>query len=87
VPSLREQVVFQAVRSAFARASRRAFRLVHYSVQTNQVHVIVEASDTERLSRGVQGLANRLVRRINGALRTARGLRRGKVWKDRYHAR
>jgi REP element-mobilizing transposase RayT len=82
VPSLREQVIFGAIRDALARASRAAFRLIHYSVQSNHVHLIVEASDRESLSRGLQGLAVRVARAVNRAL-----ARRGPLWSERYHSR
>jgi hypothetical protein len=74
--------LFAAVRSALARASGRAFRLVHFSVQTNHMHLIVEANDRQRLSRGVQGLAVRVARAVNRALS-----RRGPVFSERYHCR
>jgi len=59
-----------------------AFRVVEFCVQNDHIHLIVEAHDAGVLARGVQGLAIRLARRINGALGV-----RGKVWGDRFHAR
>jgi len=56
--------------------------VVEFSVQNDHIHLIVEAHDAGVLARGVQGLAIRLARRINGALGV-----RGKVWGDRFHAR
>jgi REP element-mobilizing transposase RayT len=82
LPSLRRQVLFAAMCQDFARASRGAFRLVHFSVQSNHVHLLVEAHDTLALSRGVAGLSIRLARSVNRVLS-----RRGRVWADRYHAR
>src|SRR3954452_14572475 len=82
VPSLRSPRAFAAVRSALATASKSNFRLVHFSVQSDHLHLLVEAHDTDQLSRGVRGLAIRVARRVNGAL-----ARRGPVWGDRYHAR
>ena len=70
------------LRRGLARASGRHFRVIHFSVQTDHVHVLVEATDTYALSRGLQGLAIRLARAVNRALG-----RNGKVWADRYHAR
>src|SRR6185295_15711175 len=58
------------------------FRLVQYSVQSNHVHLIVEATDRKSLSRGAQGLAVRVARCVNRAL-----ARRGPLWSERYHAR
>jgi hypothetical protein len=60
---------------------RSGIRLVHYSVQGNHLHLIVEAPD-RALSRGMQGLAIRLARKLNGVMG-----RKGKVFTDRYHAR
>ena len=62
--------------------ARFGMRLVHYSVQSNHLHLIVEAADRRALTRGMQGLAIRLARRIN-----ASSGRRGRLFNDRYHAR
>jgi putative transposase len=51
-------------------------------VQSNHLHLIVEAEDTVALSRGLQGLAVRCARVINRC-----ASRRGRVWAHRYHAR
>lgn len=82
VSSLRRTSVFPAVRSALAAASTARFRLVQFSVQSDHVHLIVEADDSIRLARGLQGLAVRVARAINRVLG-----RRGRVFADRYHAR
>jgi putative transposase len=82
LPSLRRQIVFSELRRDFARASRASFRVVHFSVQSNHVHLLVEAHDKASLSRGISGLSIRLARSVNRVLS-----RRGPVWGDRYHAR
>ncbi len=92
LPTLRERGLFRVICDAIAAANTKAklrdsFRVLQFSVQTNHLHLFVEADDADTLSRGIQGLAIRLARRINGALRTANGPRRGTVWRDRYHAR
>jgi REP element-mobilizing transposase RayT len=81
---LRSQYVFPTVRLAFARVARGGggFRVLHFSVQHNHVHLIVEADDTQALSRGMQGLAVRVARYVNDLL-----LRRGAFWADRWHGR
>ena len=58
-----------------------AFRVVHFSVQSNHLHLIVEASDKNKLSRGMQGLTIRMARAVN---RASNG--KGSVFVDRYHA-
>lgn len=82
LPSLRSEHLFQALREAFRRSNRSDFRLVHFSVQTDHLHLIVEANDRQALGRGLQGLAGRCAWAINRAAR-----QRGRVWTDRYHAR
>jgi len=73
----------EAIRGASrSPAVGQSFRVVQFSVQNDHVHLIVEASDSDCLGRGVQGLAIRLARAINRALAQP-----GKVWGDRYHAR
>jgi hypothetical protein len=69
------------VRGALAAAHKAAFRVVHFSVQSDHVHLIVEADEPSALVRGVQGLAVRCAKAVNRAVR-----RRGAVWSSRYHA-
>ncbi len=80
--SLRRQGVFVEMIRSLRSASSSAFRIVHFSVQSDHVHLLIEAHDKARLSRGMAGLAIRLARAVNRKLR-----RTGRVWADRYHAR
>jgi putative transposase len=82
LPSLRSEKLFVELRAALTRSQRCDFRVVHFSVQTDHVHLIIEADARNSLVRGIQGLAGRCARAINRA-----ATRRGKVWSDRYHAR
>jgi len=79
---LRLEHVFAAMRHAFASSSRGRFRLLHFSVQHNHVHCLVEADGVIALRRGIQGLAIRLAKAIN----RVQG-RHGRVWGDRHHVR
>src|SRR5256712_7976967 len=82
LPSLRGMRLFRALRSGLAAASAATFRVVHFSVQTNHVHLLVEAEGPRALGRGMQGLGIRLAKAINRRLG-----RRGRVWAERYHGR
>jgi REP element-mobilizing transposase RayT len=82
LPPLREEVLAARVRAGIAAASRDAFRVLHFSIQSNHLHLIIEAADKGSLSRGMQGLASRIARTVNRTLET-----RGKMWRERYHAR
>ena len=83
LPNLRHPQCFYPVVGALrAGRERGGFRLVHYSVQTNHLHLVVEAADRRTLARGMQGLAVRIARAFNRATR-----RIGRVFFDHYHAR
>ena len=82
LPSLRVGRIFPALHQALATSSKPAFRVVHFSVQTDHLHLLAEADSTAALGRGVQGLAVRVAKAINRALR-----RHGRIWSDRFHAR
>jgi len=79
---LRSQGRARVIEGAF-RAARElhGMRIVHYSIQGNHLHLIVEAEDARALARGMQGLGIRLAKRLN-----ARAGRHGAVLVDRYHA-
>src|SRR3954470_19791313 len=80
--NLRSQRCFRAVeRAMYAGAVRFGFRLVHYAVMGNHVHLIVEAPDRRALARAMKGLGVRIARALN---RVMNG--RGRVVGDRYHA-
>lgn len=82
---LRSKFVFPTVCIAIAGANRRdpeQFRVVHFSVQWDHVHLIVEASDKQTLSSGIRSVVIRIARAVN-----ALAMRRGRVWADRFHDR
>jgi REP element-mobilizing transposase RayT len=83
VPSLRSvRLVHELERSLAMLRKRRDFRLVHYSLQGDHAHLIVEAKNPEALGRGMKALGARLARAVNRVFR-----RRGPVLADRYHLR
>jgi putative transposase len=92
VPSLRKRAVMELLREALSPrpgsptrtvgGCGHAFRVVHYSVQGNHLHLVVEAHDKVSLSRGMQGLAVRIARALNRAVE-----RKGRVFADHYFAR
>jgi REP element-mobilizing transposase RayT len=82
---LRSQHVFPticlAIRGAVLRDPAR-FRVLHFSVQWDHVHLVVEASDKRALSFGVRSVAIRIARYVNELVR-----RKGRLWADRWHGR
>ena len=83
LPNLRRKESFRELERAFgAGAERFGFRLQHFSVQTNHVHMIAEARDERALSRGMQGLSIRMAKALNRLWS-----RRGQVFAERFHSR
>jgi REP element-mobilizing transposase RayT len=82
LPSLRERGLAGVTIAAITAAHDGAFRVLHFSIQVDHIHLIVEAHDSVSLARGMQGLNVRIARSVNGIL----GIR-GPVWRERYHAR
>ncbi len=83
VPSLRTVKLVREMERSFARACERGdFRLVHYSLQGNHAHLVVEADGPDALARGMKALGSRLARAVNRVF-----ARTGPVLSDRYHVR
>jgi REP element-mobilizing transposase RayT len=81
--SLRRGAIYQAIRRALRKAINRAdFRVIHFSIQSNHLHLVAEADHKMALARGMQGLLISAARHINRAWR-----RSGTVFPDRYHER
>jgi hypothetical protein len=57
-------------------------RLLHFSVQEDHLHLVVDVSERVALSRGMQGLAIRLSKALNKHWH-----RKGSVFADRYYGR
>ena len=66
--------------SALKAAERASFRVVHFSVQHNHIHLIVEAGDRRAMSNGMRALLIRIARRLNGLMGV-----HGRRFDDRYH--
>ena len=83
LPTFRQESMVKAVRRALKGGKERfGLRVVHYSLQHDHLHCVVEAADRRALSRGMRGLDIRIARAVNRVL--GRG---GRVIGDRYHAR
>src|SRR5262245_2242326 len=83
LPSLRRDALRRAIERAFvACCARPGFRLVHYSIQSNHLHMVVEVDDERALARAMKVLLVRVAREVNRILRRA-----GSLFVDRYFAR
>jgi len=81
IPSLRQRRFLKDFRRTLAETCERGeFRVVHYSVQRNHVHLIVEAAGKQALGRGMKSVASRFAFAVNRVFH-----RTGKVLEGRYH--
>ena len=83
LPSLRDSATRRVLETHLSRgADRFGFRLTHFSIQSNHIHLIAEVEDARALTRGMQGLSVRIARWLNKFWG-----RKGKVFSDRYFAK
>ena len=82
VPNLRWRESLGVIQRCFAAGNERSdFGIVQYSVQSNHIHVLVEAKNKVALSSALTGLLGSIARKLNRLFG-----RRGKLWVGRYHA-
>ncbi len=80
--NLRSRRCFTVVERALRAAKQRGdLRVVHFSVQGNHLHLLVEATDARALARGMKGFAVCLAHGLNRVMG-----RTGPVLADHYHA-
>ena len=81
VPSLRTVRLVREIERSFSAACERGqFRVVHYSLQSDHAHLLVEAANRHALGRGMKAIGARLARAVNRVFQ-----RRGPVLADRFH--
>jgi len=81
--NLRQERIFNALRNIFRFPNMAGFHVCHFSIQTDHVHLVVEASNRKTFSSGMRSLSIRCGLRLNKLFERERG----KVVRDRYHRR
>lgn len=80
--NLRSERSYAVVHRALeAVRRRRGFRVAHYSIQANHLHLIIEADGPGHLASGMRALSIRIARGLNVLMGT-----RGPIFEDRFHA-
>jgi len=82
LPSLRCESAVGLIRTQIASSHTATFRIVHFAVEHNHLHMVVEANGKDDLSHAVRRTKIRIARRLNRALG-----RKGKFFAERYHSR
>ena len=81
--NLRSWRSFYKLEKALEKAKDRlGMRIIHYSIQGNHMHLIVECIDRTALHRAMKGFSVRVARKMNDLMH-----RKGRVIGDRYHSR
>lgn len=79
MPSLRRKDVFKTLRLAVAKGRLRGLRIVHFSILSNHLHLIVESESKTHLGRVMQSFALSFSKRLNALLDKS-----GPVFSGRY---
>jgi REP element-mobilizing transposase RayT len=82
LPSLRRKDVFRVLRQAVAVARRKGLKIVHFSILSNHLHLLVESAEMRALARELQSLAISFARHLNRLTGE-----KGSVFAERYHLR
>ena len=77
---IRTETLLEHLILAIMKAQKHSFRVIHFSLQSNHVHLIAEAHNNAVLETGMRSLTNSFVKRI---ARTKR--MKGCIQLERYH--
>ncbi len=72
---IRNKACLGLLKRAILNARKQGLRVVHYSLQSNHIHLILEAAENKTLTRGMRSLT----------ITFAKGLSAGRVQPERYH--
>ena len=81
--SFRSERIREKLERVIHDKRRDDFQVVHYSIQADHVHLMIEAEDKTAFSLGMRRVVIALARRLNLLF----GRKKGKIWGDRYHRR
>jgi REP element-mobilizing transposase RayT len=72
---IKNKAFLQVLKRAILNSRNKGLRILHYSVQSNHVHFIIEADNNHILERGMRSLTVTMVK----------GIDKGKIQLQRYH--
>lgn len=72
---IKNKFCLRLLKRAIVNARRQGLRIVHFSLQSNHIHLIIEAENNLLLTKGMRSLT----------VTFAKGLKAGKVQIERYH--
>ncbi|WPU66455.1 hypothetical protein [Peredibacter starrii] len=72
---IRNKNALRILKRAILNSRRQGLRILHFSMQSNHIHLIVEAANNEILTSGMRSLT----------VTFAKGLNKGRIQVERYH--
>jgi REP element-mobilizing transposase RayT len=79
---LKNKSILKVLKRAICNARKKGLRVIHFSLEYDHVHLLIESPNNFNLGRGMQSLGVTLVRGINVYKKSS-----GRVYKHRYHFR
>jgi REP element-mobilizing transposase RayT len=77
---IRTEILLEHFILAIMKSQKHGFRIIHFSLQTNHVHLIAEAQNNQILVKGMRSLTNSFVKRIAMTKKL-----KGSIQIERYH--
>jgi REP element-mobilizing transposase RayT len=85
LPNLRNAILLREFQKSVKGAKKLGLYVIHFSIQSNHIHLFAEAQSNDTLSRGMQSLAGRFAKTIRFYAHKGSSAKRGSVFKGRYH--
>jgi REP element-mobilizing transposase RayT len=73
--NVRSKETLKTLKKSISNAFKHGLNIIHYSFQSNHVHLIIEGESTATLTKGMRSLT----------ITMAKGLKRGRIQLERYH--
>lgn len=73
--NVRTKERLKILKKAIVKAREQGLNIIHYSLQSNHVHLIVETMDNKTLTKGMRSLT----------ITFSKNIKRGQIQKERYH--
>jgi len=64
LPSLRAKNKFKLIKRAILKARVRGLRIIHFSIQSNHLHLLIESENKRELGRGMQSFCISLAKSL-----------------------
>jgi putative transposase len=85
IPSLRNKLLFKEFKAGVKRAKAWGLHVIHFSVQSNHIHLFCESESSDKLARAIRSLAGQFAKEVRKYASKKGYGRKGSVFEGRYH--